>query len=134
MSFSMQVKLLRVLQEKEVLRIGGDSPIAVDARVICATNKDLEKMVSEGTFREDLYYRLNVLTLEVPPLRERKEDIPILLDKFLGEFYKETGIYRKVSKNVINRLCKYDWPGNIRELRNVTERMAVSAEGGLILL
>ena len=129
MSYSMQVKLLRVLQEKEVLRIGGDSPIKVDARVICATNKDLEKMVAEGSFREDLYYRLNVLTLEVPPLRNRKEDIPILLDKFLGEFYKETGIYRKVPKNVIDRLCKYDWPGNIRELRNVTERMAVSAEG-----
>lgn len=129
MSFSMQVKLLRVLQEKEVLRIGGDSPIKVDARVICATNKDLEKMVEDGTFREDLYYRLNVLTLEVPPLRERKEDIPILMDKFLGEFYKETGMFRKTTKNVINRLCKYDWPGNVRELRNVTERMAVSAEG-----
>ena len=129
MSYSMQVKLLRVLQEKEVLRIGGDSPIKVDARVICATNKDLEKMVEDGTFREDLYYRLNVLTLEVPPLRERKEDIPILMDKFLGEFYKETGMFRKTTKNVINRLCKYDWPGNVRELRNVTERMAVSAEG-----
>lgn len=129
MSYSMQVKLLRVLQEKEVLRIGGDSPIKVDARVICATNKNLEKMVDEGTFREDLYYRLNVLTLEVPPLRERKEDIPILMDKFLGEFYKETGIYRKIPQNVINRLSKYDWPGNVRELRNVAERMAVSAEG-----
>ena len=129
MSYSMQVKLLRVLQEKEVLRIGGDSPIKVDARVICATNKDLEKMVEDGTFREDLYYRLNVLTLEVPPLRERKEDIPILMDKFLGEFYKETGMFRKTTKNVINRLCKYDWPGNVRELINVTERMAVSAEG-----
>lgn len=129
MSFSMQVKLLRVLQEKEVLRIGGESPIKVDARVICATNKDLEKMVEEGTFREDLYYRLNVLTLEVPTLGERKEDIPILMDKFLGEFYKETGMYRKTSKNVINRLCRYDWPGNVRELRNVVERMAVSAEG-----
>ena len=89
MSYSMQVKLLRVLQEKEVLRIGGDSPIKVDARVICATNKDLEKMVEDGTFREDLYYRLNVLTLEVPPLRERKEDIPILMDKFLGNFIRK---------------------------------------------
>lgn len=129
MPYSMQVKLLRVLQEKEIVRIGGNSPIKIDVRVICATNKDLEKMVEDGTFREDLYYRLNVLTLEVPPLRERKEDIPILIDKFLGEFYKETGMYKKVPKNVINRLCEYDWPGNVRELRNVTERMAVSAEG-----
>lgn len=128
MPYYMQVKLLRVLQEKEVLRIGGDSPIQVDARVICATNKDLEKMVQEGVFREDLYYRLNVLTLEVPPLRERKEDIPVLVDKFLVEFYKETGIYRKVSKNVMKRLYKHDWPGNVRELRNVIERMAVNAE------
>ncbi|MCF6463523.1 sigma-54 interaction domain-containing protein [Clostridium sp. Cult1] len=129
MSHPMQVKLLRVLQEKEVLRIGGKSPIRLDVRVICATNKDLVKMVEEGTFREDLYYRLNVLTLEVPPLRKRREDMAILIEKFLGEFYKETGLYRKVPKNVIDKLSKYDWPGNIRELRNVVERMAVSSEG-----
>ncbi len=129
MSHPMQVKLLRVLQEKEVLRIGGKSPIKLDVRVICATNKDLAKMVEEGTFREDLYYRLNVLTLEIPPLRKRKEDIKLLIEKFLGEFYKETGLYRKVPENVINKLKEYDWPGNVRELRNVVERMAVSSEG-----
>lgn len=128
MPYHMQVKLLRVLQEREVVRVGGKTPISIDARIVCATNKDLEKMVAEGTFREDLYYRLNVLNLEIPPLRERKDDIPVLIEKFLAEFYKETGIYRKVPKNIMERLKEYDWRGNVRELRNVVERMCVSAE------
>ena len=134
MPYHMQVKLLRVLQEREVVRVGGKIPINIDARIVCATNKDLEKMVAEGTFREDLYYRLNVLNLEVPPLRKRKDDIPVLIEKFLAEFYKETGIYRKVPKNIMERLKEYDWHGNVRELRNVVERMCVSAEETIITI
>lgn len=128
MPYYMQVKLLRVLQEREVVRVGGKNPIPIDARIVCATNKNLEEMVEQGEFREDLYYRLNVLNLEIPPLRERKDDIPILIEKFLGEFYKETGIYRKVPDNIMERLKEYEWQGNVRELRNAVERMCVSAD------
>lgn len=125
----MQVKLLRVLQEKEVIRIGGKNPIPIDVRIICATNKNLEEMLEKGTFREDLYYRLNVLTLEIPPIRKRREDIPILINKFLIEFYQETGIYRNIPDIVMKRLKEYDWHGNVREIRNVVERMCVNSDG-----
>lgn len=128
MPLHMQVKLLRVLQEKEIERIGGKTPIKINVRVICATHKNLEELIKENKFREDLYYRLNVLNLEVPPLRNRKEDIPLMVDKFLGAFYKECGLYRNIPEEVLQVLINYDWPGNVRELRNVVERICVNSE------
>ena len=128
MPMYLQAKLLRVLQEKEVLRIGGKNTISLDVRVISATNKDLKQMVKEGKFREDLYYRLNVLSLEIPPLRQRPSDIPLLIKEFIDEFYKETGLYRKLGEDVIDVLVKYEWPGNIRELKNTIEKMCVIAD------
>ncbi|MEC1476795.1 sigma-54 interaction domain-containing protein [Bacillus haynesii] len=129
----MQVKLLRALQEKEIYRIGGQTPIKVNVRIIAATNRILENMVAEGTFRSDLFYRLNVFSTRVPPLRERLEDIPILVYDFLKEF---SSIYNKsiptVHQEAFNRLCEYHWPGNIRELRNLIERMVVLHEGSEI--
>ncbi|MFD2444862.1 sigma-54 interaction domain-containing protein [Bacillus sp. CGMCC 1.16607] len=123
MPLSMQSKLLRVLQEKEIQRVGGQSSIPVDVRVIAATHRDLEKMVEEGKFRKDLYYRLNVIKIEIPPLRKRKEDIPLiatnLLNKLEKKFFRK-GI--KLSEHVIERLQQHSWPGNIRELENVLER------------
>ncbi|MEA4826025.1 MAG: sigma 54-interacting transcriptional regulator, partial [Clostridium sp.] len=124
----LQAKLLRVLQEKEVHRIGGKRTINIDVRVISATNRDLKEMVKEGKFREDLYYRLNVLTLEIPPLRKRPKDIPLLVKELVDEFYKETGLYRKIGEDVIEAFLNYDWPGNIRELKNVLEKICVIAD------
>lgn len=122
----MQAKLLRVLQEREVYRIGGSSAKNVDIRIIAATNADLKKMVQDGQFREDLYYRLNVVTLNIPPLRERKEDIPVLISTFIDEFAVK---YKKLSpslnKTALNLFISYEWPGNIRELRNVVERLII---------
>lgn len=128
MPIHLQSKLLRVLQEREIVPVGGKSPIPVDVRVICASYKNLEQMVKEGTFREDLYYRLNVLTLEIPPLRNRKEDIPLLIEAFLASFYKDTGMYRRVPKNVMDILVQYNWNGNVRELRNIIEKISVNSE------
>jgi len=124
----MQAKLLRVLQEKEITKIGGKSPIATDVRVICATHKDLPAMIKEGEFREDFYYRLNVLSIEVPPLRERSEDIPLLVNTFLNSFWKESGLYRKISKPAMDILLKYELPGNIRELKNIVNKMCVNSD------
>ncbi|CAA7602800.1 RNA polymerase sigma factor 54 interaction domain protein [Acididesulfobacillus acetoxydans] len=128
MPYYMQAKLLRVLQEKEITKIGGKNPTAIDVRVICATHKDLPLMIKNGEFRDDLYYRLNVLTIEVPPLRERSEDISQLVRVFLDSFWKESGLFRKMSKPAMDVLRKYDWPGNIRELKNVVHKMAVNAD------
>ncbi|MBU5592923.1 sigma-54-dependent Fis family transcriptional regulator [Clostridium sp. MSJ-4] len=128
MPLHLQAKLLRVLQEKEVQPIGAKSPLKVDVRVISATHKNLLQLVNDGKFREDLYYRLNVLTLEIPPIRERRVDIPELIDKFLGLFYRETGMYRNVPKNIMDILVNYDWPGNVRELRNIVEKICVNAD------
>lgn len=128
MPYHMQVKILRVLQEKEVERIGGKNPIKLNVRVICATNKNLEDMVKQGKFREDLYYRLNVLSIDVPPLKERKDDIPIFIERFLTEFHRESGLYRHVPHNVMDLLKKYNWPGNVRELRNVVEKICVNSD------
>ncbi|MDM5224338.1 sigma 54-interacting transcriptional regulator [Peribacillus sp. NJ11] len=129
----MQVKLLRALQEKEIYRIGGQAPVKVNVRIIAATNRILENMVDEGTFRSDLFYRLNVFSARVPPLRERMEDIPILFYDFLKEF---SSIYKKsiptIHQEAFNRLYEYHWPGNIRELRNLIERMIVLHEGSEI--
>lgn len=128
MPYHMQAKILRVLQEKEIERIGGKSSIKLDVRVICATNRNLEEMVRKGKFREDLYYRLHVLTIEVPPLRNRKNDIPLLIDRYLAELYRESGLLRHIPENVMEILKNYSWPGNIRELKNVVEKIYVNSE------
>jgi Nif-specific regulatory protein len=125
MSPSMQVKLLRVLQEGVFYRVGGTSPISVDVRIISATNRDISREVQDGRFREDLYYRLNVVQLKMPPLRERKEDIPLLAHHFIQIFKQETGMELTLSEITIKGMLQYDWPGNIRELRNVIERAVV---------
>ena len=126
MSLSMQVKLLRVLQEREFARVGGEDIIKVDVRVIAATNKDLMQEVESGRFREDLYYRLNVVTLDVPPLRERNEDIPLLAGHFLTTFAeKNHKRIRGFSPQAMDQLLRYAWPGNVRELMNTVERAVV---------
>ncbi len=129
----LQVKLLRALQERQFYRIGGTEPITVNTRIIAATNRNLEQMVAEGKFREDLYYRLNVFSLEIPPLRERKEDIPGLVQIFLQE-YSVTHEHPvpRISSEVMQALLDYSWPGNIRQLRNVMERLSILQEGGVI--
>ncbi|AKL96729.1 acetoacetate metabolism regulatory protein AtoC [Clostridium aceticum] len=133
LDLSMQVKLLRVLQEREFERIGGNERVKVEIRVIAATNRDLYKMVEEGSFREDLYYRLNVIPIKLPSLRERKEDIPLLTDYFLQKYSQEVG--RKnlvISEEVKKKLLNYQWRGNIRELENVIERMVLLGQGNII--
>ena len=126
----LQVKLLRALQEKQIERLGNPAPISVDVRIIAATNRDLRKLVREGRFREDLYYRLNVFPITVPPLRERREDIPLLVWAFIDEFSKATGkAIRSINKASMDALVAYDWPGNVRELRNAVERAIILADG-----
>ncbi len=121
---SMQAKLLRVLQEKRIQRVGGEKLIDINARIISATNRDLEKMVEEGKFREDLYYRLNVINIDIPPLRKRKEDIVLLFRHFLEDVCNENDMeVPKVDNKVIDILTRYDWEGNARELKNVVEHM-----------
>ena len=130
-----QLKLLRAIQEKEVERVGGQSPITVDARLIAATNRDLEQAMGAGEFREELYYRLKVVTLTIPPLRERTDDIPLLLGYFLDYFCKEhSKELRGFSPAVRERLSAHPWPGNVRELRNCVESLVVTARGGEITL
>lgn len=130
---SLQVKLLRVLQEKEFERVGGIKTIKVDVRIIAATNRDLEKAVGEGKFREDLYYRLNVIPLQLPPLRKMKEDIPLLIEHFVTEIAKRKKKEApKLSEETMNCLINYRWPGNVRELENLVERLIILKEGDLI--
>jgi transcriptional regulator with PAS, ATPase and Fis domain len=133
MPLSMQSKLLRVLQEKEIQRIGGQKSIPVNVRIIAATHRDLEKMVEEGKFRQDLYYRLNVIKIDIPPLRKRKDDIELismsLLKKLEGRFYRK-GI--ELSPEVMEKLMQHSWPGNIRELENVLERCINVLDGKTI--
>ena len=117
-----QVKLLRVLQEGEFMRVGGTEPVKVDVRVICATNRNLKKAVDEGKFREDLYYRLNVIPIQLPPLRERHGDIEDLVNHYILQL---GGPFKRISAEAMSALIKYNWPGNVRELRNVVERMVV---------
>lgn len=134
MSPGMQAKLLRVLQEGVFYRVGGNAPISVDVRVISATNRDILEGVGEGRFREDLYYRLNVVQIQMPPLRERKEDVPLLADYFVNLFKKEKGAPNLgVSKDAMDKMIAYDWPGNVRELRNAIERAVVMGNGREIL-
>ncbi|NBC11377.1 MAG: GAF domain-containing protein [Planctomycetes bacterium] len=130
LSPELQVKMLRVLQEREFERVGDHHTIKVDVRVIAATNLDLEEEVRKGNFREDLYYRLNVVTINLPPLRSRREDIPKLIDHFLDRYNKENGRnLRKISRDVLNTLLRYPWPGNVRELENAIERAVVLSTG-----
>jgi DNA-binding NtrC family response regulator len=130
-----QIKLLRVLQEHEFEKVGGEKTIKTDVRVIAATNRNLEEEIKKGTFREDLYYRLNVVRLEVPPLRERKEDIFLLATEFLSQFNQENGkSIEGFSSEVRSKLSSYDWPGNIRELRNCIESAVVMCRGKVIEL
>ncbi len=130
---STQVKLLRVLQEHEFERVGGNQTIQVDVRVIAATNKDLEKMVSNGTFRQDLFYRLNVISIKIPPLRERKSDIPLLVSHFISKFSDENNKkIEGISREAMDILLKYDYPGNVRELENVIQRAVVMTRGNII--
>jgi transcriptional regulator with PAS, ATPase and Fis domain len=132
---SMQPKLLRVLQDGEITRVGGNKPIYVNVRVIAATNKNLEMMVSKNQFRSDLFYRLNVFCLEIPPLRKRKEDIPLFIDKFLKTECDKLGVpLKKMCKNVLNKLKQYSWPGNVRELANVIESLVNYSEGNEITM
>ena len=128
MPFNLQAKILRILQEQEFYRVGGSRTIKVDVRIIASTNKNIEKMVQEGSFREDLYYRLNVFTLHLPPLRERKEDIPLLVDNFLQNAPKKV----EISSVALQMLVAFSWPGNIRELQNTIESASVIAENGYI--
>lgn len=127
---NVQIKILRVLQEKKFERVGGEQTIEVDVRIVAATNKNLEEEVKAGRFREDLYYRLNVIHIQVPPLRERKEDIPLLVSSFLQEFNSENGkAIKAVDKRAKTALFNYNWPGNIRELRNCMEAAVVMCSG-----
>ena len=126
MSLKTQSKVLRTLDEQRFTPVGGSEPITVDVRVIAATNKDLEEEISKGNFREDLFYRLNVIPFFVPPLRERKEDIPLLARHFLKEFAAAYGRRsREITDDAIEALMRYSWPGNVRELRNVIERIVI---------
>lgn len=130
---SVQARLLRVLEEKSVMRIGQETNIPIDVRIICATNRNLEKMVQEGQFREDLYYRLNVLRLELLPLRERREDIPVLIEHFLRVLPESLGLpCPAFSDEAREVLVEYYFPGNIRELRNIMERLVVISRGGIV--
>jgi DNA-binding NtrC family response regulator len=133
MELPLQVKLLRFLQDHKIYRIGDSKPLLVDVRVVCATNKDLKKLIAEKKFREDLYYRVNVISLNLPPLRERKSDIPVLaqyfIDKYCERFVRPES---KLSPEAIQELSSYDWPGNIRELQNVLERSVILSDGPII--
>jgi len=130
----LQMDLLRVIEQREFRRVGGSELIPIRSRIIAATNRDLQKAIAEGRFREDLYYRLNVISIHIPPLRERKEDIPLLVDHFLDTFNIEMGkSIEGVSKSAICLLMDFDWPGNARELRNVIERAMVVTKGKVIV-
>ena len=128
-SLKTQTDLLRVLQEREIVRVGGNQTIKVDFRIVAATNKDLEQLIEEGKFRPDLFYRLNVFHIELPALRERREDIPPLVDHFIRKFNSEMNKkITRISTGAMNLLQQYPWPGNVRELENAVERAMVVAQ------
>ncbi|NIT62091.1 MAG: hypothetical protein GWN00_39625, partial [Aliifodinibius sp.] len=133
MSQEMQAKLLRVLQERTFYRVGGTASIRVDVQIISASNKNLKEMIKKGEFREDLYYRLNVIELYLPALRERKEDIPSLIGHFIKELNPQLGAnVTDISSDAMEILINYEWPGNIRELRNIMERAILFSENEII--
>ena len=138
MGVETQAKLLRVIQEREFMRLGGTETIHVDVRILAATNVDLKRLVQENKFREDLYYRLNVITIQLPPLCERKEDIPLLVEHFLKKFSEENSRdLRHFTAEALKKMVDYGWPGNVRELENAVERAVVLSNGpelGLDLL
>ena len=129
----MQVKLLRILQEHRFERVGGNQTIEVDVRVVAATNQPLKTLVQEGKFREDLYYRLNVVKIDLPPLRHRQEDIPLLATHFSQKYTRPGQTMVQISQEAMERLLSYPWPGNIRQLENALERACLTARDGLIL-
>jgi transcriptional regulator with GAF, ATPase, and Fis domain len=134
MSLSAQSKVLRALQENVINRVGSDKDIKVDVRVLAATNKDLKKEIESGRFREDLYHRLSVILIQVPPLKERKEDIPLLIEKFLGDISQENGnAPKKIHPDAVKKLQEFPWTGNIRELRNVVERLVILGDSTISL-
>ena len=133
MSLKTQSKILRVLQEKQFQRVGGSRTLSVNVRVIASSNKDLEKEIEKGNFREDIYYRLNVIPIEVPPLRNRFEDIPFLVETFFAEYAKQDRSEKKqLTRKAVDILCNYSWPGNVRELKNLVERLAIMVEKDVI--
>lgn len=133
MSLKTQAKILKILQEQKFERVGGSRTLAVDVRVLAASNKDLEREIEEGTFREDLYYRLNVIPISVPPLRNRSEDIPLLIETFLKGFAHDGGCGQKtMTHQAMERLKAYPWPGNVRELKNLIERLAIMTQSDVI--
>ena len=135
MSLSSQTKLLRVLEEREFSRVGSHKTIKFDIRILAATNKKLEETVAENRFREDLYYRLKVVTINVPPLRERREDIPLLVNNFLKEFSDENQKnIETISQQAMDELIRYNWPGNVRELKNSIENLVVMTKKNLVEL
>src|SRR5438093_1922870 len=131
MPLATQVKLLRALQEREIIPVGGTQPIKIDCRLVAATNADLDKEVAEGRFRADLFYRLNVIPIKLPSLRQRRDDIPLLIDHFLRR-HAQSGPAKTINKEAMELLMKYDWAGNVRELENVIERALILDEGGVI--
>jgi Nif-specific regulatory protein len=133
MPMPVQVKLLRVLQERSFERVGGTRTIAVDVRIITATHQDLEAAIKRGEFREDLYYRLNVVPILLPPLRERREDIPLLIEHFLAKSNRENNRKVRITGRVLQTMLKHDWPGNVRELENCVERMVIMTRRRLVL-
>ncbi|HKC64454.1 MAG TPA: sigma-54 dependent transcriptional regulator [Pyrinomonadaceae bacterium] len=133
LDIGMQAKLLRALQEREIRRVGGTRPIKIDVRVVAATNRDLRAMVADGRFRDDLYYRINVLSVDVPPLRERRDDIPVLIDYFLKKHTRNTSrLVRGLTPETRRMLLSYSWPGNVRQLESAIERAILLCEGDLI--
>jgi len=131
---AIQAKLLRFIQEGEIYRVGGKDPIKVDIRIICATNRELDQEVARGNFREDLFYRINTIVISAPPLRRRKEDIPLLVQYFLSQGQGFMARVKSIDEEALNVMMKYDWPGNIRELQNACERLQVLSEGHTIMV
>ena len=133
MSLKAQAKILRILQEKKFERVGGNKFIDTDVRVLAATNKDLEKEMEAERFRQDLYYRLNVIPLTIAPLRDRKEDIPILAAQFVSDFCRKEGVEPKaIAPDAIDVFMEHNWPGNVRELKNIVERLVIMTQGDTI--
>ena len=129
LSLVLQSKLLRVLQSREIYRVGSTTPLQLNVRIITATNRNLQQRVLDGLFREDLFYRISVIPIHIPPLRERKMDIVAAVDFFTHSFFKNYGIFKKITQPVLDLLLRYRWPGNMRELENVIEQILISSEG-----